>query len=314
MINRLAWVLLAVLALFCTVEGARAQTNAPPLINNRGTTTPANCTLGQLFFDTDATAGTNIYGCTTGGSPGTWTLMSGAGGSITAGTTGQCAVYTAATVLGGVTCASLTGTPAAGDISYWTAATTQALFTPNGSLILGGSGSVMTNYAGSTITAGQLPTAISATGALSGTATPTLGASGTVGSLTLGNATSGTVKIEPVTGALGTTTLRAPAAAGTGRIAQVIASGAKALATSAISSAACSSAQTDTATGTLTTDAITVSFNGDPTAITGYVPLTAGMLTIIPYPTADTVNFKVCNNTGSSITPGAVTLNWHVTR
>lgn len=94
----------------------------------------------------------------------------------------------------------------------------------------------------------------------------------------------------------------------------VIASGAKALATSAISSAACSSAQTATATGTLTTDVVTASFNGDPTAVTGYVPLTAGMLTIIVYPTADTVNFKVCNNTSSSITPGAITLNWRVSR
>ncbi len=93
-----------------------------------------------------------------------------------------------------------------------------------------------------------------------------------------------------------------------------IASGTKALATSAIASAACSSAQTSTATGTATTDVVAASFNGDPTAVTGYVPLTAGMLTIIAYPTADTVNFKVCNNTASSITPGAITLNWIVTR
>ncbi len=93
-----------------------------------------------------------------------------------------------------------------------------------------------------------------------------------------------------------------------------IASGAKALATSSISSATCSSAQTTSATGTLTTDVVGASFNGDPTGVTGYVPLTTGMLTIIPYPTADTVNFKVCNNTASSITPGAITLNWRVTR
>ncbi len=93
-----------------------------------------------------------------------------------------------------------------------------------------------------------------------------------------------------------------------------VASGAKALATGAISSAACTAAQTDTATGTLTTDVVTASFNGDPTAVTGYVPLTAGMLTIIIYPTADTFNAKVCNNTSGSITPGAITLNWRVVR
>ena len=101
---------------------------------------------------------------------------------------------------------------------------------------------------------------------------------------------------------------------GGGGVTDTIASGAKALATGAISSATCTTAQTDTATGTATTDAIIVSFNGDPTAVTGYVPLTAGMLTIIPYPTANTVNFKVCNNTSASITPGAITLNWRVVR
>lgn len=94
----------------------------------------------------------------------------------------------------------------------------------------------------------------------------------------------------------------------------LIASGAKALATSAISSAACSAAQTDTATGAATTDAIIASFNADPTAVTGYVPLTTGMLTIIAYPTSNTVNFKVCNNTASSITPGAITINWRIIR
>lgn len=99
-----------------------------------------------------------------------------------------------------------------------------------------------------------------------------------------------------------------------GGLTTTIASGAKALATGAIGSAACTSAQTDTATNTATTDTIIATFNGDPTAVTGYVPLTTGMLTIIAYPTANTVNFKVCNNTNASITPGAITLNWRVVR
>jgi hypothetical protein len=108
------------------------------------------------------------------------------------------------------------------------------------------------------------------------------------------------------------TTMTFPGVSST--IPRLVAAGAKALATSAISSAACSTAQTDTATGVLTSDAIIVSFAADPTAVTGYVPLTTGMLSIIYYPTADTVNFKVCNNTSSSITPGAVTINWRVVR
>lgn len=108
------------------------------------------------------------------------------------------------------------------------------------------------------------------------------------------------------------TTMTFPSVSAT--ITRTVASGAKALATGAVASAACTTAQTDTATGTLTTDAISATFNADPTAVTGYVPLTSGMLTIIAYPTADTVNFKVCNNTSSSITPGAITLNWRVLR
>jgi len=94
----------------------------------------------------------------------------------------------------------------------------------------------------------------------------------------------------------------------------LIANGTSALGTSAITSATCATAVTTTATGTATTDTIQWGFNGDPTAVTGYVPLVAGMLTIIAYPSANNVNFKVCNNTSASVTPGAITLNWRVSR
>lgn len=90
--------------------------------------------------------------------------------------------------------------------------------------------------------------------------------------------------------------------------------GTSALGTSAISSATCATVVTTSATGTATTDVINWGFNDDPTAVTGYVPLTSGMLTIIAYPTANNVNYKVCNNTAGSITPGAITLNWVVIR
>jgi hypothetical protein len=91
-----------------------------------------------------------------------------------------------------------------------------------------------------------------------------------------------------------------------------IASGTSALGTSAITAAACATVVTTSATGTATTDNIMADFNADPTSTTGYVA--GAMLTIIKYPTTNNVNFKVCNNTASSITPGAVTLNWRVTR
>jgi hypothetical protein len=95
---------------------------------------------------------------------------------------------------------------------------------------------------------------------------------------------------------------------------KTIASGATAMSTKSIASGACASAVTATATGTLTTDVLTASFNGDPTAVTGYIPLSKGALAIFYYPTSGSVTFKVCNFTSSSITPGAITLNWRVVR
>lgn len=101
---------------------------------------------------------------------------------------------------------------------------------------------------------------------------------------------------------------------GGGTVAYTIASGTSALGTSAISSGACATVVTTSATGTATTDVVQASFNGDPTGVVGYEPSANGMLTIIGYPTANNVNWKVCNNSGASITPGAITLNWRVTR
>jgi hypothetical protein len=97
-------------------------------------------------------------------------------------------------------------------------------------------------------------------------------------------------------------------------ITQTIASGQATLNTTAITNGTCSAVQTFTATNVAVSDAISVSFNGttDPTTITGYTPGT--MLSILHFPTAGNVNFKVCNNTSAPITPAAVTLNWRVMR
>jgi hypothetical protein len=99
-----------------------------------------------------------------------------------------------------------------------------------------------------------------------------------------------------------------------GTVSYTVASGTAALGTGAIASGACATVVTISTAGILTTDIVMASFNSDPTAITGYIPSTNGMLTIIPYPTTGAANFKVCNNTNSSITPGAITLNYRVTR
>jgi hypothetical protein len=97
-------------------------------------------------------------------------------------------------------------------------------------------------------------------------------------------------------------------------VTQTIASGTAAMPTSAIASGVCSAAVTVGGTGIATTDVITATFNGDPTGVTGYAPTVNGTLYIYAYPTANNANFKVCNNTSSSITPGAATLNWRVVR
>jgi hypothetical protein len=62
----------------------------------------------------------------------------------------------------------------------------------------------------------------------------------------------------------------------------------------------------------LTTDIITIGWQGKTTGVTGYVP--GASLTINPYPTAGYVNFSLCNYTASSITPTAITINWRVQR
>lgn len=56
-----------------------------PISHFVGTTAPATCAVGQLFFDSDATAGSNWFGCTAAS---TWTLLSGGGGGGSGDVTG----------------------------------------------------------------------------------------------------------------------------------------------------------------------------------------------------------------------------------
>lgn len=93
-----------------------------------------------------------------------------------------------------------------------------------------------------------------------------------------------------------------------------IATGTATLGTAAIAANACASAVTVTATGAASTDRIAWTPNADISGLTGYGVATTDGLIIYPYPAAGNVNFRVCNGTGASITPGPATLNWGVLR
>jgi hypothetical protein len=134
----------------------------------------------------------------------------------------------------------------------------------------------------------------------------------TTGTLTITNGKTASFSNSLTFAGTDSTTMTFPSVSAT--ITRTVASGTSALGTGAITSGACATVVTTSATGTATTDNLMADFNADPTGVTGYAASASGMLTIIKYPTADNVNFKICNNTLSSITPGAITLNWRVVR
>lgn len=93
-----------------------------------------------------------------------------------------------------------------------------------------------------------------------------------------------------------------------------ICSGTIALGTTLIASGATGSTSTATCTGLLSTDNIELDFNTSPLAVTGYASAAGGVLTIVRWPTTNTINVAQQNNTGSGITPGAITMNYRVVR
>ena len=97
--------------------------------------------------------------------------------------------------------------------------------------------------------------------------------------------------------------------------AAVIASGTTALGTSAIASGACATVVTATATSAATTDNLIVDDNAsDLSSVAGYGVSSAGTLSVYKQITSGNVNFKVCNSTTTSITPGSLTIQWRVVR
>lgn len=101
---------------------------------------------------------------------------------------------------------------------------------------------------------------------------------------------------------------------GTYQMTQTIASGNTALGTSPINAGTCATTVTVSAPGVIINDTLSWSFNGDPSSLAGYGVNTAGHLDIYAWPSADNVNFRVCNSTSSTLTPHSLQINWIVPR
>jgi hypothetical protein len=79
------------------------------------------------------------------------------------------------------------------------------------------------------------------------------------------------------------------------------------LPTSPIAANTCTPAVTATMTGLSPTATFTTAFASNPTLVHGWGA--TGGLTFAAWPSANTINWSVCNQTNTSITPGAMTLN-----
>lgn len=289
-------------------KGDTGSTGAAGATWYSGFDTPAGAGVtgadGDFFFDTSSEA--KIYKRTSGtwsqvnairgptgaaGSNGTNGTNGADGAGITAGTNGTYGL--------GMQCnsAAFTGYSSTGMYVFCNSSN-QLAYRING-------GAEQTPYSvGGALGAPSSATLTNATGLpISGLVASTSTALG-VGSIELGAASDTTIARS----AAGVATIEGVV------LTRTIASGTSALGTGAISSGACASAVTTTATGTATTDVVNWGFNGTPVGATGYAASENGMLTIIAYPSANNVNFLVCNNTAASITPGAITLNWSISR
>lgn len=155
--------LITLLLLWSSLASAQIG-NFPALIGQRGTTTPSICSIGQLFFKTNATAGQNIYGCTAAN---TWTVEGGGSTvafpvTVTGGTSGGIPYFSATTTMSSSALLGATQVVTGGGAGN--PPVTSALFTYTDTLSLAGPGvkigtsgtsvGLVLGYAGSTGSAG----------------------------------------------------------------------------------------------------------------------------------------------------------------
>jgi hypothetical protein len=82
------------------------------------------------------------------------------------------------------------------------------------------------------------------------------------------------------------------------------------LATGLLTTGTCAAAVTVAVTGAATTSVVSWDYASDPSGVVGYG--SSGGLTVTAYATSGNANFRLCNPTAGSITPGAMTLNFRI--
>lgn len=172
-----------------------------------------------------------------------------------------------------------------------------------GDVIYGGASGAATRLAGNTTTT---PQCLIQTGTGSASAAPTWGSCAS-GSSSVSQIIAGTnVTISP-TGGTGAVTINA--SGGSGAIhAQITVGTTSVPANSCLPTATTYS--TATMTGVTTSMVFTFGWSANYSGVSGWTPATPGLY-FTSYPTANTLNYQVCNATSTAIVPGSSTI-WNV--
>jgi fibronectin-binding autotransporter adhesin len=155
------------------------------------------------------------------------------------------------------------------------------------------------------MTSGQVPIAASAS-----TVTSSKALAGSGAGITTGPTSSTSGDVVTYTGTAGQTQ---DSGTPLTSLVTALASGSQALGTSAIASGACATTIQVAVTGGTTSDTATLTPTTDPNTVTGYKASASGALYVNSFMTSGELNIEVCNNTGSSITPSALSVHYLVT-
>lgn len=272
-------------------------------------------TSGNAATATTATAATNLAG--------------GALGSVPYQSAPDTTLFVSPNTTNTILCLTEQGTGSVGAAPVWgacsgSAATAFSAVTPGtntGALVMGTGGSLDVSGTGTInanlVNGGVLPTSATIVGT-DASKKIVDASSATLTNNTSGNAATATALAASPTNCSAGQAPRGINASGTAQncttYVQTICSGTITLSTGAIALSSTFD-NTATCTGLLTSDNVKIDFASNPTAVTGY-GVAGDTLTIYTYPSANTIHVVQGNNAHNSgaITPGAMTVNYHVFR